>query len=200
MSKTCNFLGLRSNSLPPLFSSTGNSHFLRPSSALILPKAASRPFDRWIRSSSRRRLVLGGFVGVSLWMNNNMSGNFGGKSFIASARQTNPSPVEQVFFSLFFQLGFRISRAHCCFKVRSFRHLGLSVKTKCRLNNEAYTCLSRMFVEISEIELSLFEFRRWITLIGPRLSHSKKKISSDLTSKIKSQAFGYSLTLFCSLC
>ncbi|CAE5966094.1 unnamed protein product [Arabidopsis arenosa] len=28
-------------------------------------------------------------------MNNNMSGNFGGKSFIASARQTNPSPVEQ---------------------------------------------------------------------------------------------------------
>ncbi|VVA94786.1 unnamed protein product [Arabis nemorensis] len=97
MSKTCNFLALRSNSLPPFFSSTGNSHFLRPSSVLINPTAASRPVDRWIRSSSRRRIVLGGFVGVSLWMNNNnMSGsNFGGKSFIASARQTNPSPVEQ---------------------------------------------------------------------------------------------------------
>ncbi|KFK29514.1 hypothetical protein AALP_AA7G144200 [Arabis alpina] len=97
MSKTCcNFLGLRSNSLPPFFSSTGNSHFLRASSALNLPSATSRPFDRWIRSSLRRRVVLGGFVGVSLWMNNNnMSGNLGGKSFIASARQTNPSPVEQ---------------------------------------------------------------------------------------------------------
>ncbi|CAH2077573.1 unnamed protein product [Thlaspi arvense] len=94
MSKTCNFLGLRSNTPPPFFSSTGNSPFLRASSALNLSTAASRPFGRWIRASSRRRLVLGGFGGVSLWMNN-MSGSFGGKAFIASARQTNPSPVEQ---------------------------------------------------------------------------------------------------------
>ncbi|KAL0739169.1 hypothetical protein Bca4012_015379 [Brassica carinata] len=89
MSKTCNFLGLRlrSNPLPPSFSN---------SSALnLLPTAASRPFDHWIRASSRRRLVLGGFVGTSLWMNNMSGGNLGGKSFIASARQTNPSPVEQ---------------------------------------------------------------------------------------------------------
>ncbi|KAG7545713.1 Methyltransferase type 11 [Arabidopsis suecica] len=95
MSKTANFLSLRSNPLPQIFSSTGNSPFLRASSALNLPTAASKPFHRLIRASSRRRLVLGGFGGASLWMNNNMSGNFGGKSFIASARQTNPSPVEQ---------------------------------------------------------------------------------------------------------
>ncbi|KAL1210627.1 hypothetical protein V5N11_006943 [Cardamine amara subsp. amara] len=95
MSKTYNSLSLRSNPLPPLFSSTGNSHFLRASSALNLPTAAPKPFHRLIRASSRRRLVLGGFSGASLWMNNNMPGNFGGKSFIASARQTNPSPVEQ---------------------------------------------------------------------------------------------------------
>ncbi|CAN6915273.1 unnamed protein product, partial [Brassica oleracea] len=86
MSKTCNFLGLRLRSNPPLPFSN--------SSALNLLTAASRPFDRWIRASSRRRLVLGGFAGASLWMNN-MSGNIGSKSFIASARQTNPSPVEQ---------------------------------------------------------------------------------------------------------
>ncbi|KAF3590317.1 hypothetical protein DY000_02027561 [Brassica cretica] len=90
MSKTCNFLGLRLRSNPPLPFSN--------SSALNLLTAASRPFDRWIRASSRRRLVLGGFAGASLWMNN-MSGNIGGKSFIASARQTNPSPVEQVWSS-----------------------------------------------------------------------------------------------------
>ncbi|ESQ54277.1 hypothetical protein EUTSA_v10025782mg [Eutrema salsugineum] len=90
MPKTCNFLGLRSNPLPLFFSSTGYSPFLRASSALNLPTAASRHVDRWIRASSRRRLVLGGFSGVSLWMN-----NMSGKSFIASARQTNPSPVEQ---------------------------------------------------------------------------------------------------------
>jgi len=95
MSKTANFLSLRSNPLPPIFSSTGNSPFLRASSALNLPTTASKPFHSWIRASSRRRLVLGGFGGASLWMNNNMSGKFGGKSFIASARQTNPSPVEQ---------------------------------------------------------------------------------------------------------
>ncbi|KAH0871381.1 hypothetical protein HID58_078403 [Brassica napus] len=87
MSKTCNFLGLRLRSNPPLPFSN--------SSALNLLTAASKPFDRWIRASSRRRLVLGGFAGASFWMNN-MSGNIGGKSFIASARQTNPSPVEQV--------------------------------------------------------------------------------------------------------
>ncbi|KAG5407295.1 hypothetical protein IGI04_013414 [Brassica rapa subsp. trilocularis] len=86
MSKTCNFLGLRVRSNPPLPFSN--------SSALNLLTAASRPFDRWIRASSRRRLVLGGFAGTFLWMNN-MSGNIGGKAFIASARQTNPSPVEQ---------------------------------------------------------------------------------------------------------
>jgi len=96
MSKTANFLSRRSNPLPPIFSSTGNSPFLRASSALNIPTAASKPFHSWIRASSRRRLILGGFGGASLWMNNNMSGNFGGKSFIASARQTNPSPVEQV--------------------------------------------------------------------------------------------------------
>ncbi|KAH0935783.1 hypothetical protein HID58_012900 [Brassica napus] len=91
MSETCNFLGLRLRSNPPLPFSN--------SSALNLLTAASRPFHRWIRASSRRRLVLGGFAGASFWMNN-MSGNIGGKSFIASARQTNPSPVEQVLFSL----------------------------------------------------------------------------------------------------
>ncbi|XP_010447839.1 PREDICTED: uncharacterized protein LOC104730377 isoform X1 [Camelina sativa] len=101
MSKTCKFLSLRSNPLPPFgpfLSSAGNYRFLRASSALSLLTTASKPFHRWIRASSRRRLVLGGFGGASLWMmnnNNNMSGSFGGKSFIASARQTNPSPVEQ---------------------------------------------------------------------------------------------------------
>lgn len=93
MSKAYNFLGLRSNLSSP---------FVRASSA---PTAASKHFVRWIRASSRRRLVLGGFGGASLWMN-----NMSGKSFIASARQTNPSPVEQVFFSLFFvPLLFRIN-------------------------------------------------------------------------------------------
>ncbi|CAA7027526.1 unnamed protein product [Microthlaspi erraticum] len=78
MSKASNFLGLRSNLSSP---------FVRASSALT---AASKPLVRCIRAPSRRRLVLGGFGGASLWMN-----NMSGKSFIASARQTNPSPVEQ---------------------------------------------------------------------------------------------------------
>ncbi|CAN8326502.1 unnamed protein product [Cochlearia groenlandica] len=85
MSKTCKFLSLNSNPLPQFFSATVN-----------LTAAASKPLHRRIRVSSRRRLVLGGFSGVSLWMNNMSSG----KSFIASARQTNPSPVEQALSNM----------------------------------------------------------------------------------------------------
>ncbi|XP_010526408.1 PREDICTED: uncharacterized protein LOC104803985 [Tarenaya hassleriana] len=94
MSKTAFFLGLGSKPLPPLLSF---GTFLVPYSSSSSPAigvsaadCALKTFGRKARAS-RRRLALG--VGVSFWMN--MAGNSAGKSFVASARQTNPSPVEE---------------------------------------------------------------------------------------------------------